>query len=99
VVIEVRERRTNLLGPPVGMLAEDLLGGPAVVMMLACEVGHLVPGPREPGGAVRVEAQMGGSEEVSSYWRPRLGRGGLDSVGTTRGAGTLSILHSTESGG
>ena len=40
------------------MLAENLLGGPAVVIMLAREVEDLIPGPFDPRGAVRVKAQM-----------------------------------------
>lgn len=43
-------------------LTEDLLGGPAVVIMLAREMDHLVTGSVDPDVAIRVEAQMG-------YWR------------------------------
>ncbi len=41
VVIEVRRRRIDLHGPQVWVLAEDLFRGPAVVVMLACEMDHL----------------------------------------------------------
>ena len=63
VVIKVCQRGIDLLGPQVGVLAEDLLGGPSVVVMLSCEMDDLVTRPVDPGGATRVEAQVGVLDE------------------------------------
>jgi hypothetical protein len=49
MVIEVRECRIDLLGTEIGVLTKDLLGRPAVVVMLAREMNHLVSRPVDAG--------------------------------------------------
>src|SRR5262245_35310146 len=81
MVIEIGERRIDLLGPQVGMLPEDLLGGPAVVVMFAREVDHLVSRLSHPRGAVRVEAEMRIMDDRAHGKGPPIPRAGLARTG------------------
>jgi len=59
VIVEVGEGHVDLLGSEIRMLAQNLFGGPTVMVMLPGQVEHLVPAPFDPSSSIGVEGQVG----------------------------------------
>jgi hypothetical protein len=63
MVIEIHKGGIDLFRPKIGVLPEDLFGGPPVVVMFARQVSDLIASPLKTRDAMRVN----GDVRISNY--------------------------------